>query len=343
MKRLNNVLYVTSPDAYLALDGETVVIRTDERTSTRLPLHNLENIICFNHQGVSPALMNACTERNIGLTFLDQNGRFRARVSGRTRGNILLRKKQYRISDDDHARAAIARSFILGKVYNSRKVIERVIRDHALLVDIETLRQASIALKAILPVIEQCQCTEQLIAFEGNAASIYFGIFDHLILHQKEDFRFQERSRRPPRNAMNALLSFLYTLLTNEAVSALEGVGLDPYAGFLHTDRPGRPSLALDLIEELRPVMADRLALSLINRRQINRQGFIAKESGGFIMDDTTRKTVIKAWQERKQEEITHPFLKEKIPFGLIVHAQAMLLARHLRGDLDAYPPFFWN
>ena len=343
MKRLNNVLYITTPESYLSLDGETIVIRTDEHTSKRLPLHNLENIICFNYQGVSPALMGACVERNIGLTFLDASGRFRARVSGKTRGNVLLRKTQYRVAEDGKTRAAIAASFVLGKVYNSRKVLERALRDHGLLIDGEAVRKASAALKATLTVIGECRDTEALMAFEGNAASVYFGVFDHLILHQQDDFRFEERSRRPPRNNMNALLSFLYTLLTNEAVSALETVGLDPYVGFLHSDRPGRPSLALDLIEELRPVCADRLALSLVNRKQITANGFTTKESGGVVMDPETRKAVITAWQERKRDEIVHPYLKERIPFGLIPHVQAMLLARHLRGDLDAYPPFFWN
>ena len=343
MKRLNNVLYVTSPDAYLALDGETIVVRKDAHESWRLPLHNLENIVCFAYQGVSPALMGACAERNIGLTFLDQNGRFRARVSGKTRGNVLLRKKQYQISEDHDLRTPIAASFVYGKVYNSRKVLERALRDHAILIDVEAVKKASTALKDALTAVSRSSSVEALMAIEGNAASVYFSVFDHLILHQKDDFHFGERSRRPPRNVMNALLSFLYTLLTNEAVSALETVGLDPYVGFLHADRPGRPSLALDLMEELRPVCADRLALSLVNRKQIVAKGFTHKESGGVVMDDDTRKIVIGAWQERKKEEILHPFLKERIPFGLILYAQAMLLARHLRGDLDAYPPFFWN
>jgi len=343
VKRLNNTLYVTTPDTYLSLDGETIVVKKDAHVSTRLPLHNLENIVCFNYQGVSPALMGACVDRNIGLTFLDANGRFQARVGGRTRGNVLLRKKQYRISEDRELRAAIATSFVQGKVYNCRKVLERALRDHTLLIDVEVVRNASAALKEALTSISRCSSVEALLAVEGNAASVYFGVFDHLVLHQKDDFRFEERSRRPPRNNMNALLSFLYTLLTNEAVSALETVGLDPYVGFLHTDRPGRPSLALDLIEELRPIFADRMALSLVNRRQITAKGFTSKESGGVVMDADTRKAVIGAWQERKKEEILHPFLKERIPFGLIPHVQATLLARHLRGDLDAYPPFFWN
>ncbi len=343
MKQLANVLYVTTPEAWLSLDGENVVVKKDEHTSTRLPLHNLENIVCFNYLGASPALMGACAERNVGLCFLTPNGKFQARVTGKVRGNVLLRKKQYRVSEEEAASAPIAASFLLGKIANSRKVVERALRDHALLVNGEKLSQVSAALKSILTVLPSCSTIAELMAFEGSAAKLYFGIFDQLILQQREDFPFSERSRRPPLDRMNALLSFLYTLLTNEVASALEGVGLDPYVGFLHQDRPGRPSLALDLMEELRPVFADRLALSLVNRKQVTGRGFVTKESGGILMDDDTRKTVLSAWQERKKEEILHPYLKERIPFGLLPHVQAMLLARHLRGDLDAYPPFFWS
>lgn len=343
MKRLANVLYITTPEAYLSLDGENVVIQKDEHTSTRLPLHNIENIVCFNWQGVSPALMGACAERDIGLAFLLPSGRFQGRVHGRVRGNVLLRKKQYRVSDDEAQSVPIAASFLMGKIYNSRKVLERGLRDHAMLVNKEALSNASSFLKETLNALLTCKRLSELMAFEGSAAQIYFSVFDHLILQQKDDFYFKERNRRPPMDNMNSLLSFLYTLLTNEAVSALEAVGIDPYVGFLHADRPGRPSLALDLMEELRPIFADRLALSLVNRRQITAKGFTKKESGGVLMDDETRKTVITAWQERKKEEILHPYLKEKIPFGLIPHVQALLLARHLRGDLDAYPPFFWS
>lgn len=343
MKQLANVLYVTTPEAYLSLDGENVVIKKDEQTSTRLPLHNLENIVCFNYLGASPALMGACAERNVGLCFLTPNGKFQARVTGKARGNVLLRKKQYRVSEDEAASAPIAASFLLGKIANSRKVVERALRDHALLVDGEKLSQVSVALKSILTVLPTCSTIAELMAFEGSAAKLYFGIFDQMILQQRADFPFTERSRRPPLDRMNALLSFLYTLLTNEVASALEAVGLDPYVGFLHQDRPGRPSLALDLMEELRPVFADRLALSLVNRKQVTGRGFVAKESGGILMDDDTRKTVLSAWQDRKKEQILHPYLKERIPFGLLPHVQAMLLARTLRGDLDAYPPFFWG
>ena len=343
MKKLANVLYITIPEAYLSLDGENVVVKKEETVSMRLPLHNLENIVCFNYPGVSPALMGACAERNVGLCFLTPNGRFLARINGKVKGNVLLRKKQYQVSEKNEESLPIAVSFLLGKIANCRKVIERAVRDHAMLVDVQALSQASASLKETLVVIPECKTIGDLMGFEGSAAKIYFGVFDQLILQQRDDFAFKERSRRPPLDNMNSLLSFLYTLLTNEVASALEGVGLDPYVGFLHQDRPGRPSLALDLMEELRPVFADRLALSLVNRKQIAGKGFIQKESGGILMDDDTRKTVLTAWQERKKEEILHPYLKERIPFGLIPHVQAMLLSRFLRGDLDAYPPFFWS
>jgi CRISP-associated protein Cas1 len=343
MKKLANVLYVTIPEAYLSLDGENVVIKKEEKVAMRLPLHNLENIVCFSYLGASPALMSACVERNVGLCFLTPHGRFQARVTGKVKGNVLLRKKQYAVSTCEAESVPIAASFLLGKIANGRKVLERALRDHALMVDVEALRQASAALKVMLQTIPTCATTAELMGFEGSAAKTYFGVFNQLILQGRDDFPFNGRSRRPPLDNVNALLSFLYTLLVNEVSSALETVGLDPYVGFLHRDRPGRPSLALDLMEELRPVFADRLALSLINRKQIGGKGFTQKESGGVIMDDETRKTVLTAWQERKKEHLLHPYLKERIPFGLIPYVQALLLARCLRGDLDAYPPFFWN
>ncbi len=341
MKKLGNVLYVTSADAFLSLDGETVVIKREEKRAMRLPLHNLEAIVCFNYPGVSPALMGACARRGIGLTFLRPSGRFLARVSGPVNGNLLLRKAQHQAAGESSKALAIAVSCVLGKVYNSRKVLERALRDHALLVDTARLKTASNFLKASLPAIREAEDLETLRGLEGSAAKQYFRVFGELILHQKDDFPFRERNRRPPRDRMNALLSFLYTLLTYEVASALEAVGLDPQLGFLHADRPGRPSLALDLMEELRPVLADRLALTLVNRKQVRGKGFLIKESGGVLMDDETRKKVITAWQERKRDEITHPFLKERIPLGLLPHVQAQLLSRYLRGDLDAYPPFF--
>lgn len=343
MKKLANVLYVTTPEAYLALDGENVILRKEEKVSMRLPLHNLESIVCFTYLGVSPALMAACAERNVGLCFLTPNGRFQARITGKVRGNVLLRKRQYAVSACEEESVPIAASFLLGKIANSRRVLERALRDHALLVDVEALRHTSAALKGTLKVIPDCTSTAELVGYEGSAAKAYFAVFGQLILHSQEEFSFTERSRRPPLDNVNSLLSFLYTLLASEVTSALETVGLDPYVGLMHRDRPGRPSLALDLMEELRPLFADRLALTLINRKQVLGKGFIRKESGGILMDDETRKIVLTAWQARKKKQITHPFLKERMPFGLIPHVQALLLARHLRGDLDAYPPFFWN
>lgn len=343
MKKLLNVLYVTVPETYLSLEGETIVIKKDDEITMRLPLLNLENIVCFNYMGTSPALMGACADRGIGLCYLAPSGRFLARVEGKVRGNVLLRKKQYFVSENSQESTSIAASFLIGKIANSRKVIDRAVRDHHLLLDVDRLNETSQMLKTTAKQIKSCTTVPNLMGLEGAAAKLYFGEFDQLILQQKKDFFFTERSRRPPLDNLNALLSYLYTLLTFEASSALETVGLDPYVGFLHQDRPGRPSLALDLMEELRPVFADRLALSLINRKQITGEGFTPKESGGIIMNDETRKIVLQAWQERKKEEIIHPFLKERIPFGLIPYVQALLLARYLRGDLDAYPPFFWE
>lgn len=343
MKKLGNILYITTPEAYLFLDGENLVVKKEETTAMRLPLHNLENIVCFNYPGVSPALMGACAERNIGLCFLKPSGRFLTRVTGKQKGNLLLRKRQYELAQCESASATIAASVVLGKIANCRTVIDRAIRDHALLLNVPELQAASQFLKAMLKTIQVGETVETLRGLEGNAASRYFSVFGQLILHQREAFVFETRTRRPPQDNMNSLLSFLYSLLTYEVASALETVGLDPYVGFLHADRPGRPSLALDMMEELRPIFADRLALSLVNRKQISGKGFTQKESGGVLMDDETRKAVLVAWQKRKQEEILHPFLKERIPFGLIPHVQATLLARYVRGDLDAYPPFFWN
>ena len=343
MKKLLNVLYVTSPDSFLSLDGENIVIKKEDNTAVRLPLHNLENIVSFGYTGASPALMNACAERDIGLCFLTPHGHFQARVSGKVLGNVLLRKKQYQMSEAEEYSVLIGGSFLLGKIANCRKVLQRAIRDHAFSVDVQKISEASEGLKGSMKEIEKCRSNAALMGIEGSAAKIYFQVFDELILQQKEDFYFRERSRRPPLDNVNALLSFLYTLLTNEVASALETVGLDPYVGFLHQDRPGRVSLALDLMEELRPVFVDRLVLSMINRAQINGKDFLKKESGGVIMTDEAKKQVLSAWQDRKKEKLIHPYLNEQIMFGLIPHVQALLLARYLRGDLDAYPPFFWN
>lgn len=338
-----NVLYVTDPEAYLAIEGQAIQIRKEDKTVLKLPLLNLENIVCFNYPGVSPGLMRACCENNIGLCFLSAGGRFLGRVSGKVQGNVLLRKRQYQISEDPAVSTKFGASFLAGKFYNCRKVLMRAVRDHALVVDCEKLSDASETIRSYYARIEACDTIHDLMGLEGFVGKTYYSVFDELILQQKEDFYFINRSRRPPRDNMNSLLSFFYVLLANETASALETVGLDPYVGFLHQDRPGRASLALDLMEELRPVLADRLALSLVNRQQVNGKGFTRRESGGILMDEDTRKTVLTAWQERKQQEITHPFLNEKIPLGLVPYVQSLLLARVIRGDLEAYPPFFWS
>ncbi|HZJ78560.1 MAG TPA: type I-C CRISPR-associated endonuclease Cas1c [Clostridia bacterium] len=343
MRKLLNTLYVTTPENYLALEGETVLIRKNEENIARLPLHNLESIVTFGYSGASPALMGACAKRNIDISFLSRSGRFLARVVGESRGNVTLRKEQYRVSDSENQSCAIARNFIAGKIYNSKWVIERATRDHGMCLDVSHLKNVSSVLSTRIDDSRHCEDLEQLRGIEGNVASSYFGEFDKLILQQKEDFYFISRNKRPPMDNVNALLSFAYTLLAGDCASALETVGLDAYVGFLHRDRPGRASLALDLMEELRSVVADRFVLSLINKRVINGKGFTKRENGAVIMDDETRKTVLNAWQERKREQITHPFLEEKVEWGLVPYVQAMLLARSLRGDLDEYPPLLWK
>jgi CRISPR-associated protein Cas1 len=343
LRKLLNVLYVTSPDAYVALDGETVVIRKEEKDVFRVPLLNLEGIVTFGYTGVSPALMGACAKRNISLCFMSSHGRFLARVTGESRGNVLLRKKQYALSETEAGSLTIAKGVIAGKLYNARWVLERATRDHAMRLDVSKLKNVSAELHEILKILPECDTLDALRGYEGKGATYYFNVFDELILQQKEDFFFKGRSRRPPLDNVNALLSFVYTILAHETAAALEAVGLDAYVGFLHRDRPGRISLALDSMEELRPVFADRFVISLINKREVAKGGFRTQENGSVVMDDDTRKKVLGAWQTRKQEMITHPFLEEKIPWGLAPYVQAQLLARYLRGDLDAYPPFLWK
>ncbi len=343
MKKLLNTLYITSPERYLSLDGENVVVLSDKQEVGRIPLHNLEAIVTFGFTGASPALMGACANRNVALSFLSQSGRFLARISGEERGNVLLRKRQYLLSEEKEASLDIAKNFITGKIFNARWILERATRDHGMRLDVEKLKKVSGQLKNSLAAIQKCKSMEILRGIEGEAASLYFSVFDELILQQKEDFSFQGRNRRPPLDAVNALLSFVYTLLTNMCTAALETVGLDPYVGFMHTDRPGRASLALDLMEELRPVFADRFVLSLINKRMVTSSGFFEKENGAVLMDGDTRKNVLSAWQTRKQETIKHPFLEEKVEWGIVPYTQALLLARYIRGDLDGYPPFMWK
>ena len=343
MKKLLNTLYVTSEDSYLALDGENIVVLDKEKEMGRIPLHNLEGIVSFGYRGTSPALMGACADRNISLCYLNPNGKFLARVTGSVKGNVVLRKKQYEVSMNETDSLEISKNCIIGKIYNARWVLERATRDHSLQIDTEKVKSASKMLKDDAIRVQKSQSKEQLRGYEGEAASVYFSVFDELILQQKKDFVFSDRNRRPPTDNVNAMLSFVYTLLTNNIASALETVGLDPYVGMMHTDRPGRASLALDMIEELRPVLADRFVLSLINKKVVNVKDFIKKENGAVLMKDDARKKFLSEWQNRKKETLTHPYLKEKMEWGMVPYVQAMLLARHLRGDLDAYPPFLWK
>lgn len=343
MKQLLNTLFVTTQSSYLSKKGDTVLVNVEQKTRLRVPIHTLGSIVCFGNVGCSPFLMGLCGEKNVHLSFLTENGRFLARVHGPVSGNVLLRKEQYRRSDNLECSAEIARSIVLAKIANCRVVLQRTLRDRS---DLSTNHFLTSSQNDLARTLDDLKCTvplDTVRGIEGIAANTYFGIFDHLITANKDSFYFNSRNRRPPLDNVNTLLSFIYTLLVHDINSALETVGLDPAVGFLHRDRPGRPSLALDMMEEFRPYLADRLVLSLINRQQVKDSGFKKTESGAVIMDDDTRKTVLVAWQKRKQEELVHPFLQEKIQIGLLPHVQAMLMARFLRGDLDGYPPFLWR
>ncbi len=343
MRQLLNTLFITSEDAYLSLDGENVVVNRDKEVAGRFPLHTLGGIVSFAYPGASPALMGACVERQVSLSFCTPRGRFLARASGESNGNVLLRRTQYRLADDPLSTCRIARSLLFGKVYNSRWSIERTLRDHGLRVDTAKLSDASAKLKALLPLVVGENSMESLRGLEGASAALYFSVFDDMILNNKTDFFFHERNRRPPLDNVNAMLSFAYSLLANDCASALEAVGLDSYVGFLHRDRPGRSSLALDLMEELRPCMADRFVLTLINNRMVNAGDFEKRESGAVLMADSARRAFLKEWQKKKQDKITHPYLNESIPWGLVPYVQALLLARFLRDDVDEYPCFLWK
>lgn len=343
-----NTLFVTTQGAYLAREGEALLVRVEKQTKLRVPIHTLGGVVCFGRVGVSPSLMGLCGERGVAISMLSFNGRFLARVSGFTPGNVLLRREQYRRADAIDASAAIARAIITAKVANARSVLLRSLRDYPDSAGAADVKAAADRMALSLQDLardgpQSALALDSLRGIEGEAANAYFGCFDHLITSQKESFAFRGRSRRPPLDNVNALLSFLYAMLAHDARAACEAAGLDPAVGFLHRDRPGRPGLALDLMEEFRPYLADRLALSLINRKQVSPAGFTTAEGGAVSMDEATRKAVLVAWQKRKQEQVVHPFLGEKVSVGLLVHLQARLLARHLRNDMPAYVPFVWK
>ncbi len=338
MKKLLNTLYVTTQKSYLRKEGETVVVEVEGVVKLRLPIHTLSGLVTFGNVMISPYLLNLCAERGVCVSYLSEHGRFLARVTGPISGNVLLRMEQMKAHEDYFQKGEIARNFITGKLINARSVLSRRVRDHG-----ETAAICG-ALTGIVDVLNRVRDsvpdTERLRGLEGEAAAIYFAAFNDLILTSSKALQMNGRSRRPPRDPVNALLSFLYTLLVHDCRGALEGVGLDPQIGFLHELRPGRPSLALDLMEEFRAILADRVALSLINLKQVTEKDFNITESGAVELSENARKTVLMAWQKKKQEEIHHIFLNERIQIGLLPHIQSLLLARTLRGDLDAYPPF---
>ena len=343
MKKHLNTLFVTTQGAYLGKDGETVAVKIEQKTVLRIPIHTLDGIVCFGSVGCSPYLMGFCAEKDVTISFLSEYGKFLAMVKGPVSGNVLLRRKQFRMADKPDVSAQVAGFVLTGKIANSRTVLERSLRDHAEKMDRDAVKKVSKRLAMYIQKELQKDNIDSLRGIEGDAAHQYFSVFDELIFQQQEAFAFSGRNRRPPTDRINCLLSFVYTLLVHDVRSALESVGLDPAVGFLHRDRPGRPGLALDMMEEFRPFLADRLVLSMINRGQVKPEGFTIKESGAVHMDDDTRKTVLTTYQKRKQESLVHPFLNEKIQIGTLFFIQALLLARFIRGDLDGYPPFIWK
>lgn len=340
LRKLLNTLYVTSPEAYLSRERENVLVFIEDEMRLRVPIHNLEGIVTFGYSGASPSLMHLCASRGVALSFLSPSGRLLAKVASPVSGNVLLRKKQYEVYDQESICVDFAKHFILGKVYNSRSVLRRFSRDHGQRLGAEKVAEAADLLANQTERILVAKSLDLLRGLEGEGARIYYGVFNQLILVDDDDFVFNGRSRRPPLDRTNAVLSFLYSLLAHDCSAALETVGLDPQVGYLHRIRPGRASLSLDLMEELRPYLVDRLTLSLINNRQIDAKDFVVKESGGVLLTDDGRKKVLNAWQKRKQQTVTHPYFDEKMEIGLIPYAQAMLLARCVRGDIDGYPPF---
>lgn len=339
MRKLPNTLYILTPNAYLQKDGENVVVRIEQQEAFRIPIHNIEAIVSFSYLGASPGLMQLCVEHQVKLSFHTPNGKYIGSLVGESRGNVLLRRIQYRIADDGIMSAHIAKIFIAGKVANHRAVLSRYCRDHHPTNPVDKIiNQAILQLKETQSELARSTIKNSILGLEGHAAQCYWSVFDYLILNK--DFTFSGRSKRPPKDMVNALLSFFYTILSHDVRSALETVGLDAYVGFFHTDRPGRASLALDLMEEMRAYLVDRFVLSVINKRQVSSSDFIFQGENGVILTEDGRRQLLSLWQKRKRDTITHPYLKESIPIGLLPYTQAMLLTKYLRGDLDNYPVF---
>lgn len=343
MKKLQNTLYITTPDAYLSLDGENIVMSVNGEVKGKRPLHLLDSIVVFSYPGASPALLGKCSDKGITVTFLTPQGKFLARSVGKTYGNVIVRREQYRIADNERRSMQIAKNMISAKLTNSAVVLRRVLSDHSERVDTEKIEAAASELKRNAVYAYGAESAESLRGLEGESANRYFSVFDDLILQQKDVFAFDRRNRRPPMDPVNAMMSFGYALMTSMCTSALETAGLDPYVGFFHTERPGRCSLSLDLVEEFRAPFVDRFVLTMINRKIVSDKSFVEKESGAVLLTDDARRTFLEQWQKKKQEEIMHPYLKEKVQWGMVPYVQAMLLAKYIRGDLDDYPPFIWK
>ncbi|MDR0664576.1 MAG: type I-C CRISPR-associated endonuclease Cas1c [Helicobacteraceae bacterium] len=343
MRKLLNTLYVSSQGAYLRKEGETVVVEVGGEKKLQLPIHTISSIVCFGNVMCSPFLMGFCAERSVAISFLSERGAFLASARGAVSGNVLLRREHYRKADDADSSLSIAINIVKAKLSNSLAVIHRAIRDHGAKINVNLLKDAANKIKRLIKTLSDAKDLDEVRGYEGEGSYEYFAVFDQLILEQKEDFVFNGRNRRPPLDNVNATLSFAYVILSHDLRSALESVGLDPQVGFLHRDRSGRHSLALDMMEEFRSVIADRLVLSLINRRQIAKKEFAKSASGAVTISDSGRKTILTEYQNRKQEEIFHPYIDEKVKIGQLFFIQANLLARHIRGDIDGYPPFFWR
>ena len=343
MQRFLNTLYITTQKSYLHKKGDAIEVIVGDEVKASIPMITLDSIVCFGNISVSPFLLGAAPEHNITISFLSETGRFLARVQGPVAGNVLLRKAQYRVSDDKEKSAQVAKYFILGKVANQKTVLQRAIRDHKDKVDVNRVQAAIISLSKNLEKIEKEIDLDKLRGIEGDSAETYFSVFDELITSQKEGFKFEGRNRRPPLDNVNAMLSYVYTLLYHDMISALEVVGLDPAVGFMHRDRPGRLSLALDLMEEFRAFFADRLVLSLINLNEVAAEQFEKTASGAVIMNEIARKTVINAYQKKKEVVVNHPYVEKRMHLAILFQTQARLFARYLRGDIDGYPVYIWK
>ncbi len=343
MRQLLNTLFVMTEDAYLALENDNVVVETGKNKLGKVPLRSLDSILSFTYGGASPSLMGKCADMGVNLSFFSPRGKYYCSIFGETNRNVLLRKQQFEISEDSDKSLSIAKNMITGKLFNSRWVLERAKRDHGMRINVDLVSHSIQRLVRSVETARTAATLDELRGIEGLAAQQYFRAFDEMILRNKDDFYFEVRSRRPPLDNMNALLSFIYVLIERDCAAALHGIGLDPYIGFFHVDRPGRESLALDLMEELRSSLCDRFALTLVNNGIMNDRDFEHRENGGVFLNDSGRKTLLAEWQKRKQDTLTHPYLKEKIQWGMVPYVQALLLSRSVRGDLDEYPPFLWK